>query len=421
MDRRSFLEKVAKGALVVGSLPYLVGCGKDKIEPLNNKTTVKKVLLSDLESPSGLSLYKNSFNLRKEILEDTVVFCEGPIGNGNHIIEFLDGYFPKVLKYSKDNPVQIVYEFPQEEYNVDFESSDQYAAFDKITHKPFGVRPLGLYLDTAVLNEGGILFSSNVSKRIYTVGEQGKSIYLEDEELLGIEQMLLGSDGKLYCSQAELFNKQGEMIREKRVISIDSNKNIKTEFTLPNGSFQEGPAKPVYDKFGGIIDWVNSIKMGSALFFVENANPSLDSSKFYMIDQWQRVIYKISEDNQVNILKNNLRYPSSLAISNSGLLFTTMAPLITSHGPSLPTELFSINPSTGETNSIYNFEDIYNLEGEGRYAPIPSIEISFQGIDYGFPKGFKMSSKIEENDSEINLRLTNSCLGELEEIIIPKA
>ena len=428
MERRDFLKKVGTGVLVAGALPYLSRCEINNIEPISEGYVLKdiksKVLSKGLESPAGLSVYKN---FKKSSLKsasnptalDDLIFCDNPVIIGDSFnLEFVVP--PKIYQYIGDtSTTNVLYEFQPEDINL-FSTVNNYLVRDEqgdpvfVDGKPAN-RPFGLTLDTLVLPDTTPLFSSILSNKLFKIGKGTKETYLEDDELFGINNMIYGSDGKIHCTQADIYDSNNNLIRQKRILSIDPTDGSFSFFDLPFG-LRAGGGEPIYEDIQGTKYAGGIIELGSQLRIVENTNPLLDSSNFYAIDQFSRVLHKISSDNKITSI-NLSYYPSGLAIDNSGriLISTTFILKDKSNDDGLfasPPQLVVINPSTEEENILYSFGDAV----KGYHTQIPTIPINFQENICNLPWNSLRDVSAIQNGLDLDLYWTDSVTGEVGEL-----
>ncbi len=429
MDRRKFgkLAGLGTGAVLTGA--YFSGCEKEPLLESQQEPYLKEVksrILSEgLESPSGISLYngyKKSSALKSggnvSSLED-LVFCSGPIFNGDQS-KFLVN--PVVFNYIGDlSTKQILYEFTEEDISFFDKSSITPILNDKggliLIGNEMANRPLGLSLDTAILGDGTIVFSSVSSDILLDLTGGVKQIYLQEDELLGTNNMIYGSDDKLYLAQLPIRDIQGKIIRPKRVVSLDSGRNLNVEFELPEGinSFHRAGVPESNSIYFG-----NYLEIGSQIRVIENLDLSLDSSKFYVIDQYSKAIYKVSDNNLVELLINTESYPSGIVSQINGNILYVTPPIL--YHPSVPytnqqlafsPQLIVLNPKDGKETILYTFGDgkdvHYQSSGNNKI-------VNISGQDYFLPRNFLVSLGAVQVDNNLNIYYTDNMSGELGEI-----
>ena len=412
MDRKEFIRLT--GFFLAGTF---FSCQKSPTTPIEEKPEnytltdiVESNIINGLDRPEWVSDYPIKTGISKSINQYTTginVFCENPLFNGPPVTDF--EIRPKILKFTEDEQTILaggeisLYHLSELTSAItnDFDTGwvENYTFNEKTI-----LRPRGLSIDAVVLEDNSVLVSSNVSKKIFEIDESGiDHVYLEDDELIGITNMILGSDGKIYCAQLPLIDPPNNIIRPKRVISVDSQKNINIEFELPIGTFGGTCASGLDNtKYAG-----NCLPMDTHLKIIENTNIGEDKpSKFYVTDLLTQVVYGISQKGDVSILAN-LRYPSSVAIDNYGKLFVTTSPLLSlerevSHYP----ELFEINPETEETTLLHSF-----TKDSNSYRSGIAEEVIIEGQKYLFPTNFTMYSALFENEAKFVFIYTNSLTG----------
>jgi len=428
------LKNILRTGAFVGAMAFMPYCQKDDLEPQldetyelpNFKNASEKLIKSNLEFPSGLSYGPGSgefvIKSAKNFINEDIKGSGADLNLGTLLQgpRFLNLYSNGGIQ-PKDNPkisiffgtldnleVNSLAEFNLSTYFSDFHSSSYYALADSLW------RSRGLTLDAIVYNLG-LIVSSNSSDKLFRVGLlDGVSVYMQNDKLRGITDMIKGSDGKIYAVQS---SQEGENEHPKRVISIDDNKNINVEFELP-------------------LDLnVNSWKLGYASpesedhVFLENLKIIENSSigrknfgnMFYISDLLEDVIYKVDTLKNVEDLVRGINLPSSLAVDSIGDLFYTSSPLTnraSSQDLNFSAALHVLNPETGESKLIKEFggktfKDYFGIGG--------SIDLMAGYLrGYVAPVGFNVSNRLFETTDYLNFLITNSHQGTLNLIRLQK-
>lgn len=381
----------------------------------NLTNIVENTWANGFEQPTGLSVPSEIVSSRTSARNyeqrlDDKVFVTKPAFNVN--IDAIQ-INPKIFRFSGNNfSLPTAYELTIADID-DFNTSQVKGA------NIGGIdvyRPLGLLLNTILANDGSVILSSNKSKKLFEIDANGSQrVYLDSDELIGITSMIAGSDGKVYCTQAPLVrlnDGQSEIVRSKRVISIDSSKNIKVEFELPNKGISSQTYLSIsnnaiysgaYQPFGELIKIVENTELGKQFN---------DSSKFYISDWLNSSVYKVSEDNQVSLLDGDVRYPSSIAVGNLGNVFVVTGPLLYDDNKTVASypELLMINPKTG------NKQSLYTLDKEETYSTHICKLTNINNTAHCIPISFELSTILFEDNKNIELLFTNSQTGTLKSL-----
>ena len=432
MKRRQFvkLSGIGTGALISG----LYGCelnGYDpdiesEVNPLYGDFT-NKVISSDIERPAGISLFGGDTesvlkNLSKSFEE--ILFCGGPIVDPDQT-EFLVP--PKVFNYQNDfETIEVLYEFGNEDIGL-FRVTNLEGLLDEdggplhIDGKIF-YRPVGVNLDTVITSDSKVLFSTTMSNKILDLTGGVRSVHIEDDELIGISNMIQGKDGKTYICQVAIRNESGGIIRPKRILSLDSEKKITVEFELPAGKdtqyaeFIEAEMNSLY--YGGYLE------IGTQLRLIENSGNEIDSSVLYVMDQYNKAIYKCnSPGNLENILENlgPELFPSGIAAQSKGNIYYITPPIMYAKGHPLAytnelaykPQLRMIKPNGKDEEVLYSFGE--GMEHEYQSERI-TYSIEIDGLNYLMPGDFLITFGAIEEDKVISIYYTNNITGEVGEL-----
>lgn len=384
------------------------------------KSVYGRKIASNLERPSGLAFnYGSKKSGSKGIQEDnSSVFVENPLFYHNEIF--------KVIPEKTINP--IISDLSGEINNLKINSSEEidvrslFSDFNGCYYSPVNdsiIRPNGLTLDNLVLKDGTHLLSSNSSDKIFKVISPNLEIYSQDSRLDGITDMILGTDGKTYVVAASKMNYYDSLLVElpKRVISIDDNKNINVEFELPSDVHTHPwwMGEPSYPERW----WTNSI-WNERLKIAENSETGKQKfgSKFYVADLLEGKIYQSDNNNNVGVLAEGLRFPNSIAVDESGNIYYT-ASHFSLNNTEYPTELFILNPETGESRSLYKFnEDNIDL-AEYQNSDL-RIWAKYNGGLGMIPYGFNITNILSESETSLNFVFTNSHDGSLTSVNVKK-
>lgn len=416
MDFKKFVQK---GIL----LTTLIGCTffpnlkKDyTLENLTNTT-----LSNGYEKPGGLSTsLTQSKQIAKQYGTDNIIFLERPTyqtfedENGVSYHSFVKA--PAIHRINETSPI---YEFPQS--NID--DFIQVANSGELTSQ----KPRGLILESIILGDNSILVSSSSSKKIFKIYEDDgifkQETYKEDDELAFTSGMILGTDGKVYLAQIPLYKKDSSnpdgfsISRPKRIISLDSLKNIKIETNIPDifslnysWDIPSNNSKYSGDKYN----------VGEQIKIIENspAGKVLNGIDFYVSDLMERKIYQLSKNGEgynVSVFRSNLNsIPTSMFVDEIGNLFITSAPIfkksMSSSGDSTINELIDypkvIKITGGE-------EIIYTLPLNFDFSEEPILEQEISGTNKLFSGTYSMSSLLSEDESSWDLYILDSYDGTL--------
>ncbi|MCK5624309.1 hypothetical protein KAI04_00515 [Candidatus Pacearchaeota archaeon] len=390
------LKNILLSGILAGSLA-LGSCTKfeDSEIKQNNYELInvsETILGQGYERPGGLSSNKKgtlkSFDNQGSL--ETQLFCSSPVIN-LYRTDFL--VKPKIYTNSPDLSSQnILYELSNVEVDDFLGGYLGEVYVDGIR----GWRPGKLILDLITLPDNSIILSSNNSDKLYRIyndeTKYKEEIYLENDSLVGITDMILGSDNNIYAVK--------NIPKNKEVISIDiETKEISHEFSIPDGV---------------------STSMGSSVIgkmdIIENTLEGriLNNSKYYVLDQLTKTIYNVSDSKVVTPLKDKLRYPSSLAIDDMGRIITTLGPTISSPDFNFLEypQVIAINPSTLKQDTIYNFFNDNPIDYHVGILSVDNNQIS--------PISFYMTSLLCETDTDFDFYFTKSLTGEIGKITATK-
>lgn len=386
------------------------------------KNVSEKVLKSELEFPSGLANHtdfqkkglKSSNDIKAEV---DGVYIEGPLfintGPGGSLVPYIG---PKISEYSATSTSSLenlttssLAEIDAEIYLSDFDSQYYYALPDSLW------RATSLSLDELVLGDNSVLTSSNSSDKIFRTNSSGETeVYLQNPELERITDMIQGSDGKVYAVKAPLIdeNSSSLVLSPKKVISIENNL-INTEFELPSDVNSHS-----WDFNYWINNWWKDAPLWEKLKIIENSENGKKQfgAEFYVSDLLEGKIYKVGSDKKVEILAQELRFPSSLAVDSTGNIFYTTSPMFRGYNLAYPTQMFSLNPETGESKLVHTFDE--NIED---YLNTGSaIEMRYDKSVYVLPRGFNVSNVLYESQDKLEFLVTNSNQGDLKLVSLEK-
>jgi hypothetical protein len=373
-----------------------------------------------VERPSGISLYGKSSkkgSSNPSSLEE-IIFCSGPLINELRTKFFVK---PTIFNYQGNfDTINTLYEFEDEDLGI-FNFVEMDIIFDErgmpvIIEGERVMRPTGLNSDTTVLRGGNVLFSTTKSNKILDLTGGIRDIYLENDDLIGINNMVYGSDDKIYLTQIAIRDELGDIVRPKRVISLDSNKNLNVEFELPSEQ-NSGFYEPIRTEFNSLYGG-NFIEIGSQIRIIENLDKKVDPSKVYVMDQLSRAIYKNTGNNLVNLLENSEPhiYPSGIAAEINGKIFYITSPVIYSNlhpdynaGLAFQPQLRVFDPKKLEDTVLYTFEG----GGLGKYLTgREPYEIEINGEKYWLPINFLMTLGAVQVDNNLNIYFTDNVAGD---------
>lgn len=401
-------------------------CQKEKtyeVYKLPDFKDAEEILLNqDMEYPSGLARCLNSTKhglLRQGTVQDNLsgVFLEGPLyvptGPGRSLEGYRGPIISEFLVNSEDLnyiSTRVLSELDLSIYPLDFDTFYYYALPDSLW------RGSGLTMDNLVLNDGSILTSSNSSDKIFITKPSGESeIYLQDEELQRITDLILGSNNKIYAVKSPLIDSEWSaiVISPKKVISIE-NKTIYSEFELPTDINTHSWG---FNYFIG--NWWRDAPFLEKLRIVENSanGKKRFGAAFYISDMLEGKIYKVDASKNIEVIASGLRFPSSIAVDSTGNIFYTTSPMWSGYSVSFPSQLHALNPETGNSVLVHEFEetidDYINSTGW-------AISMTYNNIKYVLPTGYNVTNILYESTAELIFLISNSNQGTLKWIQVMK-
>lgn len=319
--------------------------------------------------------------------------------------------------------IENIYEFSGENID-DFKEGLMAGPIDASGNALF-YRSRGLSLETAVLDSSSVLVASSASKKLFKIATDVgmKEIYKEDEELIASRDIIKDNDGKIYIVQAPLYSiDEGvySIERPKRVISLDSFREISVEFELPDvGSihFLWGVSSS-NTLYGGSF-----YQMGEQLQIVENstAGKARNDVDFYVSDLLDNRIYSASKDTvgggwSVGVFAENFQSPplDMVTAQNGNLYVITTALLDSNKNVAVYPSIIQITPEGAQTT-------VYTLSSSKLSNIFENIAISGQSIgDYIFPRVYNISAAVFEDSTMWRVYLTDSHTGEVKIITADK-
>jgi len=408
-------------------------CEEDTDEyNVNYEIVSNEKVAKGLEFPSGLSKSKNAYlksSSKEEADELMGIVVSGPVFQNLDGVKGLQRYEnPKVMRISekqsksstdiKDELIlTTLSEVDLEKYISDFDAVKYYP----ISFTENLCRPQGLTLDGLILKDGTILTSSNSSDKLFETDELGKvEIFMQDEKLERITDIIQGKDEKIYAVTAQKIDDEDSLLvlSPKRVISISpETKLISTELELPS-SFD---LNNFYNEYPGLWKEAPFIEK---LKIIENSDVGKKrfGTKFYISDMLKRCIYKADEANNLEILVKDLHYPHLIGVDSVGNIIYATSPFWLSEGLTdqlrCPTEIHALDPETGKSKSIYKFSETpedYMSKAGTMCVKIPN-HIQF----YSMPTGFNITNIFKESETSLELIISNSHQGTLHKLIFNK-
>lgn len=273
---------------------------------------------------------------------------------------------------------------------------------------------MGNSLDALLLKDKSTLISSNVSWKIFRINSSGeKETYLEDPELVGIRDMMLSKDNKIYFVQDALYERINDSTiittRPKRAMSIDSLKNINFEFELPDkkSSYSLLSVRAENPLYAG-----NRSQLGGQLKIVENSQKGKKQTgiDFFVSDFLENRIYDVRKDSSmysVDIFKENLVAPPvAIKTDNQGNLYVLTSPLLNPD-----TTIVSQEPMILSIDSTRVATPIYSFSSENFDFSGP--EYFEEGLSGRFSRLFSCSMNLFETDIDVAFFITLSHNGKL--------
>lgn len=412
------LKKFLTLGTLAGFLAFLPSCGEKPYEIPDFKYVNGRRIAGNLENPSGLTFNYGSKKSGLQSIEDnSSIFIESPIF-------YVDG--PKIIPEKTINPV--VSELSGETENLKIASSDEinirslFVDFNSSSYQGLSDstrRPLGLTLDNLVLKDGSHLLSSNSSNKVFKVNLPNLEVHVQGEEVNRITDMILGTDGKIYAAAVSKINYQDSSLIEspKRVVSIDGNKSINVEFELPS-NIHNHPWWIGEPNYPGPW-WINSI-YSERLKLVENSETGKQKfgAKFYVADLLEDAIYKVDNNNNASVLAKGVRFPNSINVDEAGNVYYTASHL-SLNSIEYPTELFALNPETGESRSLYKFNE-EDLDISEYFNRDLRLWVKYKGELGMVPLGFNVTSLLSESEKSLDFVFTDSHDGSLISVTVEK-
>lgn len=397
------------------------------------------------EKPEGLKLsYSGSSPQEAKyqlglVSGPTVVsstFMERPVFlNSNNSI-FMSAKEPKINSLSGTVtdinvgtvPINTVYTFSSNTSNEFFQPPFIY-------NNDGSVNPAGLSLRIQPLGLD-YLVSKSPSNRISKISNSLGSTFAQNDELVGITDMIQGSNGRIYLAQSMILNTIGlpesdwTIIRQRKVISIDPlNPSVfRVEFELP----------PITGRMPQIMNFIKpelnqtygnkSFPADDMIRIIENssAGKTANGNDFYVSDFWRGIVY--STKGSIISTFRNIPYPTALAMEQNGKILVTKAPTFRdtnpSAGPQNPqfltySQLLELNPSnSANDSSLYTFpEDINDFFGFNSYlVPIDPSSIN----DDFYPIAYSASLGVAEDQDYLTILATNTHSGKVNAVQFEK-
>lgn len=279
-----------------------------------------------------------------------------------------------------------------------------------------GSRPLGVILTTVQLNDGSVLFTTNLYggiDRFYKddLGVCQRESFIINSELIGTTGTYLSEDGgKLDIGQTIIRDGAGNGIRPKRVKTIDlltrtlENKVVE----LPDGFIDESLIINLVTSQNPLDERI--MPLGSLVKTIGNPQYSITNQGYvkYALDVFNGIYGITPENNPVLIVNsNNVRFPIANVAVDDGKLYGITSPLYPENASTLAfsPELVEVNPSTGEVSvPVYTF----NPDSVSDYMTGGGIIVTFNGQKYLFPLGFNISLVKAEDSTKMQFFFTNT-------------
>jgi len=373
-----------------------------KTEKAKYEVVSEQVVAKGYSGAQGLTSNKKYLGkkLAKNSSTESKVFCTEPTLDGRN-----GGFltYPEVYTFSEGSP-QLVYTFGSE-------NLDDFSTWGMASN----LQPTNLVIDAVLTQGDSIFYTTNVSDKLFLINNGAKEIYLQNQELIGTSSIIKGKDGKLYLGQVPKKIGGDTLSTEtkinKRVLSVNKDKSINTEFEIPE----------VEEELHGGVYKV--IEAGQHVSIAE-----ADSGEFYLTDFCGDRVYKWTKESGLEVFLENAEYPQSLDITSDGDLLILTAPRVDyfdfgevwtpNKNAEIPPKLKILNKQTKEETIINEFPDLYasywNTSG-------PSWETNKYGkkelISF---MANPLSSTLEESLNLLKYYMTKPVKGEVIELEITK-
>ncbi|MEK6760699.1 MAG: hypothetical protein AABX93_02125 [Nanoarchaeota archaeon] len=384
---------------------------------------LENLVKSGYNSPLGLSscLGKNSnstLNLIPTSISQsgTEYFIERPTLTSNGTNVSFGSIKPSIYqKLTNSDPIKI-FEFSDADFN------DFYKAFEDITSGSER-KPKFPWLDTLALSDDLILISSGFSDKIFAVRknletglyEKDLTPFVQSSELIGIDELVLGSDGNIYAAQSGIRNNissEGTIIRNPRVIKIDANtKEITPLFNMGVG-LEINPIvySSVQMSDGNYLETYNKHSL------VENSEQGKlnNGVQFYASNYLEGAIFSF-DGSIVTLRETDIEnLPVSLGILQNGDLLKSKAPRYPNVASEIPLSNSGIDllNDTTLTSEFHSFSD--------NFSDFLTDMIIFDTNQGLIPLGFDIPMSIRETPDQVEVNLTNTNTGELKQLSAQK-
>lgn len=393
--------------------------------------TYVNTIKNKLEYPSGLSVFPDETGVKHHQGKSagtitSGVFIEGPQFQnlrGDEGIQIARN--PRLSRYEIDldqagaGAIPVDYlsvitiaEFDFSVYHDEFDSFSYFGSWITYGEPDSAWRASRLLLDDCVINNDSVLTSSNSSDKIFITDADGEtSVFMEDEELTGITDLVYSRNGKVYAAQAPVLDQTNPqtVIRPKRLISI-KNGTVSVELELPTS------ISPEFLKYPENLEqWLGTPCL-EQVKIIENSEEGKRrfGTEFYIADLLGNRIYKVDNSNNIETLAGDLKYPTSVAVDSMGNLFYTSSPVFWLYGYITIENretLYAINPETGATRMICEFGT--SVFDEYCWHAGFGISVQYGGQRCELPLDLNITNVLYETDSSLYFLITNTRLGNI--------
>ncbi len=375
-SRRKFLKGVSAFALM-SALPNL-SCGLDEDQRLAPGNLNQ--IASNLLRSGGLSLedlaqeYTDSSTEPSEITVDLKNTAPGfhnmfiphyPIFNSDDTFARL----PRILRVNPAGHVKVFYEFPEDTLN-DFITG----FFSGLKDQPGKKEASGLLFNVRVVKRGKLLVSVNSSNKLWEISPNGScKVLYEGDKVLGITDLIEGSDGEIYLARGPLLDTNEKLLRKAGIARLNSDV-IDTLVELPNDSKVES----------GFMAGKDGYKIP---VYLTMSIADSDSNIFVAHNFDERVYNFKPKIGSVDILTEKLIQPTGLSLYKKQI-FTMESPLLDDNNNCVkPPQITEINIADGSTSTFQE------LDPDDNYGTGFTV-----GRDkFRIPRGLRLQMKLDSN------------------------
>lgn len=392
---------------------------------------ITSVTLGEKALPRQREIPSNNPPIKKTVFFDAPKYKLPEWGGEELFLHF--SRTPRLYDATDDT---MLYEFTNEELN-----SDSYMFFTAVIfghgELPGNAIPMGLTVSMVSLEDSLLLTTnSGLNKRIVRIftdkkGNREREVYLEHDDLVLANDMIVGKDGKLYITQSAIYHgfykgpppfpydpndpDEGKLLRPARVISIDADKNLNVEFELPSHLHSGSNGIPPIAK--------NRLYPGSQSYWVGDRIKIVEEDdNLFVSDLIEQKVYAISKSSrEVSLFQDLSGYPPMCLLSNQGSLYVISTPILRKDETIFRNpKLLRINGETIE--EVYDFDlGDFSFQGLLNYVFPRDIKIGERNLKY--PQFYNISATLEDDLSdgslESHLTYTDSHRQQVRRVVFP--